>query len=136
MSKEERQGVFGGQKKDKSGHLDCADTRFVTDPELVTNLSKSFGVTEDDAKFLLYETLDNIRHLVARNGFVNIRGFGTFHLVVRKRMKVYNAFKGIECTIPMRYMIRFRPSGIFKTAVNMRVKRNMVAARDIGENEL
>lgn len=128
-------GIYGG-KKIKYRQTESTK-RFTTDPELLKEFHTRLGeenVTFEDAKFLIDEVIDSIKYIVEKNGSVNIRAFGTFHLTVSKRSKMYVPKTGDTIKIPLRYNIKFRPSGSFKGLINNKVKRNIIKARDIGES--
>lgn len=130
-------GLYGG-KKTKYRQTESTK-RYTTDPELLKEFHTRLGrenVTFEDAKFLLDEVMDSIKYVVEKNSSVNIRAFGTFHLGISKRSKMYVPSSGKTVNIPLRYHIKFKPSGSFKGLINSKVKKNIKVARDIGEGEL
>lgn len=107
--------------------------RYCTDPELIEEYSKRLGLPFADAKFLLDEAIDSIKYMVDKTAYVNIRKFGVFHLSIRKRSKVRNPKTGEMINVPLRYMVKFRPSNSFKNLINTKVKKNLKVAFELGE---
>lgn len=128
-------GIYGG-KKTKYRQTESTK-RYTTDPELIKEMHTRLGtenVTYEDAKFLVDEVMDSIKYIVEKNNSVNIRAFGTFNLGISKCTRMYVPKTGEIIKIPLRYNIKFKPSGSFKGLINNKAKKNIKKATEIGES--
>lgn len=112
-----------------------ATSKFNTDKELLEEYSLRLGLSGEDAKFLLDQAVESIRYLLKKNSMVNIRKLGLFRLSIHKRAQAYSPQAGRFVNIPLRYIIKFRPSGSIKSYVNGKVRDNFKVAFEIGEGK-
>ncbi len=68
------------------------------------------GFSKTDCRDILENMLLKIEYLLKRDGFVNIRGFGSFILQKRKGRVCYDMHRNKKSVLPDRYVVIFRPS--------------------------
>lgn len=87
--------------------------------DIIEHLGDSIGVTRGEANRVLEAVINVILEELAAGKSVSLRGFGTFQLKRAKAILGRNPSNPNEVImIPERAMLRFRPSGALRTAVN------------------
>jgi nucleoid DNA-binding protein len=90
----------------------------MTRKKLVSMVSRNTGITNEDVENVLIDVFKVIKSSVSQDEPVNLRGFGTFKVTLRKSKKVRNIGKGETFIMPERYIPDFVPSKYFKWHVD------------------
>ncbi len=70
------------------------------------------------AKRVIDAVFEKVVGAIVENGSVSISGLGTFHTVERGAREGRNPQTGAPIAIPAKDVVKFRPSGRLKEAVN------------------
>lgn len=77
--------------------------------EIARQLAEKFQISYAKGMRMVQGTINTIVDTVLEKGKIELRGFGVFKLVLRKRKKARNPRKNVEVIIPERYTIVFKP---------------------------
>lgn len=94
----------------------------MTKADLVESVSGKTGLTKTDVAVVVDHFLDAIKNALENGSNIEIRGFGTFKVKVRKARKARNPRTGEEVPVPDRKVPVFKPSNEFK---NLIVKQSL-----------
>lgn len=86
--------------------------------EIVKEIVKESGVSEEDSRKVVDTFLGVIQRKLSGGDSVQITGFGTFLTKVREAHRALHPRTGEEITVGKLNMISFKPSRIFRQAVN------------------
>jgi len=86
----------------------------MTKADLVESVSGKTGLTKTDVAVVVDHFLDTIKSALEGGSNIEIRGFGTFKVKVRKARKARNPRTGQEVPVPDRKVPVFKPSNEFK----------------------
>ena len=92
----------------------------MTKADLVEICAEKTGLTRTDVAVTVDAFLDAVKHSLEAGKNIEIRGFGTFKVKLRKARKARNPRTGAEVPVPDRKVPVFKPSNEFK---NMIVKQ-------------
>lgn len=116
-------------------HDGAPASRYSTDMELINRYAERLGVPFEDSRFLIHEFVDVLNDLVVNTGAINIRKFGLLYLTSRRRIKFTHPKTGEQYQIPMKYYLKFSPSGHLRSLTNSKIKENLRTAYKIQEEE-
>lgn len=85
--------------------------------ELVEQVAKRAGVSQQMADKVLVAALESIIESVCQNKVVTLIGFGTFHAVDRAERVGRNPVTGEQIKIPSQRLPKFIPGTAFKDAL-------------------
>lgn len=86
---------------------------------LVKVLMDDFGFRKSDAKLAYKGMIDVLVEAMLRGFDVELRGFGLIYSTDRKPMTINTIFTDYQdLTVPMKRLVRFRPSESLKEALN------------------
>jgi integration host factor subunit beta len=89
-----------------------------TKSEILDLIYQKSGMTRSDIKFVLDETFDSIKEALAGNRIIELRGFGTLEVRLRKgRAKARNPRTGELVAAYPHGVVVFRPGKEIKRAV-------------------
>ena len=77
----------------------------MTKSEIVERLIKQSGLKRKEVLYIIDNFLDKIKESVYAGDKVEIRGFGTFHLVSKKPRKVFSPIANKEIEVPAKQVI-------------------------------
>ncbi|RME89075.1 MAG: HU family DNA-binding protein [Planctomycetota bacterium] len=86
--------------------------------KMVKEVSAKEGISQKQTRKIINEFLQAFQRNLKANKKVNLRGLGTFYLVVQKKRKWQNPKTKKVFQIPERKVVRFRPSGLLKRFIN------------------
>ncbi len=89
----------------------------MTKADLVETVAGKTGLTKTDVAAVVDNFLDAIKDALESGNNIEIRGFGTFKVKVRKARKARNPRTGDEVPVPDRKVPVFKPSNEFKTLI-------------------
>ena len=89
----------------------------MTKADLVEHVAGKTGLTKTDVAVVVDGFLDAIKGALESGKNIEIRGFGTFKVKVRKARKARNPRTGDEVPVPDRKVPVFKPSNEFKGLV-------------------
>jgi nucleoid DNA-binding protein len=89
----------------------------VTKADLVERVAEKTGLTRTDVAVVVDSLLDVIKKSLESGHNIEIRGFGTFKIKVRKARKARNPRTGDVVPVPDRKVPVFKPSNEFKTLI-------------------
>ncbi|HUU45009.1 MAG TPA: HU family DNA-binding protein [Acidobacteriota bacterium] len=92
----------------------------MTKADLVEICAEKTGLTRTDVAVTVDAFLDAVKQSLETGKNIEIRGFGTFKVKLRKARKARNPRTGAEVPVPDRKVPVFKPSNEFK---NMIVKQ-------------
>lgn len=92
----------------------------MTKADLVEICADKTGLTRTDVAVTVDAFLDAVKRSLEEGKNIEIRGFGTFKVKLRKARKARNPRTGAEVPVPDRKVPVFKPSNEFK---NMIVKQ-------------
>jgi len=86
---------------------------------LIKVLMDDYGFRKGDAKVVYKGLIETLVNAMLRGYDIELRGFGKIYQTLRKPMIVNTYFTdGEDVFIPMKKLIRFRPSPALKEALN------------------
>ncbi|HWR83143.1 MAG TPA: HU family DNA-binding protein [Candidatus Deferrimicrobium sp.] len=89
----------------------------MTKADLVERVAEKTGLTRTDVAVVVDSLLDVIKKSLESGHNIEIRGFGTFKIKVRKARKARNPRTGDVVPVPDRKVPVFKPSNEFKTLI-------------------
>ncbi|MGQ9705531.1 MAG: HU family DNA-binding protein [bacterium] len=89
-----------------------------TKKDISKELSKRTGLLNKDAKKLVDIFFNSIIEELLENGKVNIRGFGTFKMVLSRPKIARDINKNEPIRLPSYYRVKFIPSRLFIEKLN------------------
>jgi nucleoid DNA-binding protein len=89
----------------------------VTKADLVEKVAEKTGLTRTDVAVVVDSFLDTVKKAVENGHNIEIRGFGTFKIKVRKARKARNPRTGDVVPVPDRKVPVFKPSNEFKNMI-------------------
>jgi len=89
----------------------------MTRVEVAKLVAKKMGISNVRAKEVVQETLDAMARLIVKHGRIELRKFGVFEVVTRKKRPARNPRTGEKVIIPRRKVITFKPSKLLTAKV-------------------
>ncbi|MCJ7508651.1 MAG: integration host factor subunit beta [candidate division Zixibacteria bacterium] len=89
----------------------------MTKADLVEGVASKTGLTKTDVAVVVDTFLDSIKDALEGGKNIEIRGFGTFKVKLRKARKARNPRTGEEVPVPDRKVPVFKPSNEFKALI-------------------
>ena len=89
----------------------------MTRVEVARLVAKKMGISNVRAKEVVQETLDAMARLIVKQGRIELRKFGVFEVVTRKKRPARNPRTGEKVIIPKRKVITFKPSKLLTARV-------------------
>jgi nucleoid DNA-binding protein len=89
----------------------------MTKADLVEGVASKTGLTKTDVAVVVDNFLDAIKGALEGGKNIEIRGFGTFKVKLRKARKARNPRTGDEVPVPDRKVPVFKPSNEFKALI-------------------
>jgi len=89
----------------------------MTKADVIARIASQTGLTKTDVREVVEGFLDSVKYSLRKNDPLEIRGFGTFHLVSRAPRKARNPRTGEEVLIPSRKQPVFKPSREMKKVI-------------------
>ena len=89
----------------------------MTKADVIARIASLTGLTKTDVREVVEGFLDSVKYSLRKNDPLEIRGFGTFHVVSRAPRKARNPRTGEEVLIPSRKQPVFKPSREMKKVV-------------------
>jgi len=89
----------------------------MTRVEVARLVAKKMGISHVRAKEAVQETLDAMARLIVKQGRIELRKFGVFEVVTRKKRPARNPRTGEKVIIPRRKVITFKPSKLLTAKV-------------------
>lgn len=89
----------------------------MTKADLVEGVASKTGLTKTDVAVVVDTFLDAIKDALEGGKNIEIRGFGTFKVKLRKARKARNPRTGDEVPVPDRKVPVFKPSNEFKALI-------------------
>lgn len=86
----------------------------MTKADLVEQVAGKTGLTRTDVAVVVDSFLEAVKTALEGGSNIEIRGFGTFKVKVRKARKARNPRTGDEVPVPDRKVPVFKPSNEFK----------------------
>ncbi|HDM43438.1 MAG TPA: integration host factor subunit beta [Firmicutes bacterium] len=90
----------------------------MTKRDIAEALAKTTGLSNKDALKIVNIFFESIKDELVESGRVNVRGFGTFKVVLSKPKVARDINKDVEIHLPPRYRIKFIPSRLFLEELN------------------
>lgn len=92
-----------------------------TKKDISKELAKKTGLLNKDAQKLIDIFFNSIIGELLENGKANIRGFGTFKIVLTKSKIARDINKNEPIKLPPRYRVKFIPSRLFTNKLNRKI---------------
>jgi DNA-binding protein HU-beta len=89
----------------------------MTKANLVEEVSGKTGLTRTDVAVVVDAFLETVKKSLEDGNNIEIRGFGTFKIKLRKARKARNPRTGEEVPVPDRKVPVFKPSNEFKDLI-------------------
>ena len=89
----------------------------MTKADLVEKVAEKTGLTRTDVAVVVDTFLESVRKALETGHNIEIRGFGTFKIKLRKARKARNPRTGDVVPVPDRKVPVFKPSNEFKTMI-------------------
>lgn len=89
----------------------------MTKADLVEAVAEKTGLTRADVAEVVDKFLEAIKQTLEGGNNIEIRGFGTFKVKVRKSRRARNPRTGQEVPVPDRKVPVFKPSNEFKALI-------------------
>ena len=89
----------------------------VTKADLVEKVAEKTGLTRTDVAVVVDSFLDTVKKSLEAGHGIEIRGFGTFKVKLRKARKARNPRTGEVVPVPDRKVPVFKPSNEFKNMI-------------------
>jgi len=90
----------------------------MTKADVVARIATQTGLTKTDVHVVVEGFLDSVKYALKKNDPLEIRGFGTFHVIERASRKARNPRTGDEVIIPERKQPVFKPSRDLKKMID------------------
>lgn len=113
-----------GRSKNKKLEHD-GKVGYILDEELITEYSRDYDLTREEAKRIIESVFEACKTLYIKNKMLNIRGFGLFHVSIRKKCKYKNNYTGQMESIPVVKTVKFRPARSLKMSINASTKEEL-----------
>jgi len=97
----------------------------ISKADLVTRVANGTGVTKLETEAIVDGFLESIKDTLIDGSNIEIRGFGSFKVVLRKPRVGRNPKTGIKVPIDEQFTPFFKVSKDFKTAVNANLKKKV-----------
>ena len=94
----------------------------MTKADIVAQIAEATGLTKTDTAAVVEGFLKSVSSALERGEHIEIRGFGTFKVVMRASRTGRNPKTGEVVKIPERPVPIFKPSRELRTGVEARVK--------------
>ena len=89
----------------------------MTKADLVEKVAEGTGLTRTDVAVVVDAFLDTVKISMENGHNIEIRGFGTFKVKLRKERKARNPRTGEVVPVPSRKVPVFKPSNEFKNMI-------------------
>jgi len=89
----------------------------MTKADLVEKVAERTGLTRTDVAVVVDSFLDTIKKTLETGHNIEVRGFGTFKIKIRKSRKARNPRTGEVVPVPDRKVPVFKPSNEFKALI-------------------
>jgi DNA-binding protein HU-beta len=89
----------------------------MTKADLVEQVAEKTGLTRTDVAVVVDSFLDTIKRSMEEGHNIEIRGFGTYKIKLRKARKARNPRTGDVVPVPDRKVPVFKPSNEFKNMI-------------------
>ena len=89
----------------------------MTKADLVEKVAERTGLTRTDVSVVVDSFLDTVKKTLEGGHNIEIRGFGTFKIKLRKSRKARNPRTGEVVPVPDRKVPVFKPSSEFKNMI-------------------
>jgi len=89
----------------------------MTKADVIARISSQTGLTKTDVRLVVEGFLDAVKYSLEKDDPLEIRGFGTFHVVSRAQRKARNPRTGQEVVVPARKQPVFKPSRELKELI-------------------
>lgn len=89
----------------------------MTKADLVEKVAERTGLTRTDVAVVVDSFLDTVKKTLEGGNNIEIRGFGTFKIKLRKSRKARNPRTGEVVPVPDRKVPVFKPSNDFKNMI-------------------
>lgn len=89
----------------------------MTKADLVEKVAERTGLTRTDVSVVVDSFLDTVKKTLEGGNNIEIRGFGTFKIKLRKSRKARNPRTGEVVPVPDRKVPVFKPSNEFKNMI-------------------
>ena len=90
----------------------------MTKTELIDQMASDAKITKEKAAIALKSLIEGIQNsLSAKDGKVQLTGFGTFSTIQRSARKGRNPSTGAEIDIPAQKSVKFKPGKQLKDAI-------------------
>ncbi|MDE5833171.1 MAG: HU family DNA-binding protein [Desulfovibrio sp.] len=86
--------------------------------EFVAQIASRYNINQAEAQKWLAAVLDSVEDGLARDGKLNLRGFGSFAVYEKKGRRGVHPQSGEPLDIPPARTVKFSPSDSFKSLVN------------------
>jgi nucleoid DNA-binding protein len=81
----------------------------MTKRDIVRTISEQLGLSQMQTREVVQRTFEEIVNTLAREGRIELRNFGVFEVIRRKRRKARNPRTGDPVEVPERFSVRFKP---------------------------
>lgn len=89
----------------------------MTTNEIIKLLSERLGCTQVKAKKTFVATMETFKEIIRKEDIFSLPKCGTFKVKKRKRRKLFNPKKKVYLMLPIKNVLSFKPSNIFKNEV-------------------
>ena len=89
----------------------------MTKADIVEKVAERTGLTRTDVAVVVDALLDTVKKSMEAGNNIEIRGFGTFKVKLRKERKARNPRTGEAVPVPGRKVPVFKPSNEFKNMI-------------------
>jgi nucleoid DNA-binding protein len=103
-----------------------------TKHDLVTVVSNQTGLTQSDTKIVVEELLNLVGEILSDGRTIEIRGFGTFHIKVRKPRPARNPKTGDVVPLFKRVVPLFKYSAELKQSISTSLKASQANGSIVG----
>ena len=90
----------------------------MTKADIVDAVAAATGLTKVETEAVMEGIITTIISALKENDRIELRGFGTFAVKKRDPRKARNPGTGEVVYLPERYVPTFKPSRLFKSAIN------------------
>jgi len=91
----------------------------VTKADIVNIVSNATGLTKVDTEAVINGFIQVVKDALQRGDRVDLRGFGSFNVVIRKPKKARRPGTDIEIVLPERVVPIFKPSKLLKESIKL-----------------
>ncbi|MEA3501047.1 MAG: HU family DNA-binding protein [Candidatus Marinimicrobia bacterium] len=89
----------------------------MTTNELITLLSERLDCTQAEAKKTFDTTMETFKQIMEKEDIFSLPKYGNFSVQKRKRRKSFNPKKKVHLMLPVKNVLRFKPSDFFKDEI-------------------